>query len=88
MKFNIEDLKKKIIYRSKYRGSKEMDSLLGDFTKKFIDQLNYDDLITLSIFLDIDDENLYKFKSGLATSIKIENNKISNLFKNFKYNIL
>ena len=36
MTFNIEDLKKKIIYRSNYRGTKEMDSLLGAFTKKYI----------------------------------------------------
>ena len=27
---------KKIIYRSNYRGTKEMDNLLGEFTKKYI----------------------------------------------------
>ena len=35
MNINIQDLKKKIIYRSAYRGSKEMDSLLGSFSKKY-----------------------------------------------------
>ena len=87
MTFNIKDLKKKIIYRSVYRGSKEMDSLLGSFTKKIINQLNYEELIILSNFLEIDDENLYKFKNGLTTNVNIANNKISNLFKNFNYNI-
>ena len=33
---NIDELKKKIIYRSNYRGTKEMDNLLGAFTKKYI----------------------------------------------------
>ena len=36
MNINIQDLKKKIIYRSAYRGSKEMDSLLGSFSKKYV----------------------------------------------------
>ena len=31
------DLKKKIIYRSNYRGTKEMDKLLSSFVKKHID---------------------------------------------------
>ena len=37
MSSNIDELKKKIIYRSKYRGTKEMDKLLGKFVKKYID---------------------------------------------------
>ena len=41
MTLNIEKIKKKIIYRSNYRGTKEMDKLLGAFTKKYLDQLNY-----------------------------------------------
>ena len=38
MSINTEDLKKKIIYRSTYRGTKEMDVLLGSFTKKYINR--------------------------------------------------
>ena len=45
MTFNIDQLKKKIIYRSNYRGTKEMDKLLGAFTKKYINQLNLGDLV-------------------------------------------
>ena len=37
---NIDELKKKIIYRSNYRGTKEMDKLLGAFTKTYINELN------------------------------------------------
>ena len=39
MNADIEQIKKKIIYRSNYRGTKEMDKLLGAFTKKHINQL-------------------------------------------------
>ena len=36
MSFNIDELKKKIIYRSAYRGTKEMDTLLNSFVKKLL----------------------------------------------------
>ena len=85
MSLNIDQLKKKIIYRSNYRGTKEMDKLLGAFTNKYLNQLNYEDLNELIKLLEIDDNNLYNFYNGLNTSIKFEDNKINNLFKNFEY---
>ena len=85
MDFDIEKLKKKIIYRSNYRGTKEMDKLLGAFTKKQINKLSNDDLIDLEKLLDLDDDNLYSFYNSLNTNIKFKKNKINLLFKNFKY---
>ena len=85
MSFNIEELKKKIIYRSTYRGTKEMDALISSFTKKIINNLNVDELINLSNLLDIDDENLYKLNQGLPTTLNIKENKVSKLFKEFRY---
>ena len=85
MIINIENLKKKIIYRSTYRGTKEMDKLLSSFTKKYIDTLNSSELICLCDLLDLDDENLYKFNQGEETTIKVIDNKVSNLFKKFNY---
>ena len=85
MTINIDDLKKKIIYRSNYRGTKEMDKLLSTFTKKNIDNLNNEDLIDLEKLLNIDDKNLYNFYTGVQTDFEIESNKVNLLFKNFKY---
>jgi antitoxin CptB len=86
MDFNIEQLKKKIIYRSNYRGTKEMDKLLGAFTRKYIDKLDIKELNELEKLLNIDDNNLYNFYNGLKTEIIFKENKINSLFKNFKYN--
>ena len=83
----IDQLKKKIIYRSNYRGTKEMDKLLGAFTKKYIESLSLKDLTDLEKLLDIDDANLYKFFNGLQTDFKFEENNIIFLFKNFDYNL-
>ena len=85
MSFNIDELKKKIIYRSNYRGTKEMDKLLGKFVKKYINDLQEEDLIALDKFLNIDDTNLYNFYNGFDTEFEIEKTNISLLFKNFKY---
>ncbi len=82
---DIEQLKKKIIYRSNYRGTKEMDKLLGAFTKKYIDNLDFNELLDLEKLLELDDNNLYNFYNNLNTDIEIKNNKINSLFKNFKY---
>ena len=71
MSFNIDELKKKIIYRSSYRGSKEMDVLLSSFVQNIINKLNDEDLINLSNLLDIDDDNLYKYYQDLKTKINI-----------------
>ena len=82
---NIDELRKKIIYRSNYRGTKEMDKLLGAFTKSYINDLSVNDLIKLEKLLDIDDSNLYNFLNGLKTDVVIEKNNVTDLFKKFKY---
>ena len=85
MDYDIEQLKKKIIYRSNYRGTKEMDKILGAFTNKYIDELDTNDLLDLEKLIYIDDDNLYNFYNGLKTDIEIDENKINLLFKSFKY---
>ena len=85
MDINIEQLKKKIIYRSSYRGTKEMDKLLSAFTKKYIDKLNFEDLSDLEKLINIDDTNLYNFFNGMSTDFVFDENKINKLFRNFLY---
>jgi antitoxin CptB len=85
MIINIKDLKNKIIYRANYRGTKEMDKLLGSFTKKFIDQFNVEELKLLCDLLNFDDENLYKFNQGKNLTIDIKLNKVTEMFKNYNY---
>jgi antitoxin CptB len=86
MTFNIDQLKKKIIYRSNYRGTKEMDKLLRAFTKKYINILSVKDLSDLEKLLNIDDTNLYNYYNGIDCDFKLKENYINALFKNFNYN--
>tara|TARA_B100000678_G_C18183683_1_gene492224 strand:- start:41 stop:304 length:264 start_codon:yes stop_codon:yes gene_type:complete len=85
MSLDIDELKKKIIYRSSYRGTKEMDILLSSFVKDVINHLDNDELENLFNLLNIDDDNLYKFKQGIKTEVQINENKISKMFKDYIY---
>ena len=85
MNINIDQLKKKIIYRATYRGTKEMDKLLGAFVNRYIDDLSINNLMDLEKLLDIDDNNLYNFYNGIETDFNFNNNYINLLYKNFKY---
>ena len=63
MSQNKEDIKNKIIYRSSYRGTKEMDILMTSFVKSIINELDYNQLIQLDKFINLDDEILKSLKN-------------------------
>ena len=44
---NIDNLKKKILYRSMHRGTKEMDLLLSNFVKRHVNFLSESELYEL-----------------------------------------
>ena len=84
MMANKEILKKQIIYRSMHRGTKEMDLLLGNFVKKYVDKLNTDELKDLDRLLFVEDEVIYKWYFENNSNSIIPNTKVSTMLKNFK----
>ena len=84
MSEELEILKKKILYRASYRGTKEMDILLSSFTKKYINTLNVNQLNQLEAFLKYEDEIILNYYNLDIKEKNIENNEISKLFKNYK----
>ena len=81
---NFDLLKKKILYRSGHRGTKEMDLLLSNFVKKYINDFDVVELKQLEDLLNFDDDSLFKWYLNKKVEIKIPNNKVSKLLKNFK----
>tara|TARA_Y100000992_G_C21195629_1_gene457772 strand:- start:34 stop:297 length:264 start_codon:yes stop_codon:yes gene_type:complete len=86
MNNETDNLKKRLIYRSQYRGTKEMDKLIGSFVKSNIDKLSIIQLKELEKFLEIDDDTLYKFYNNEEIEINFSNFEILDLFRNFQYN--
>ena len=84
MNNKLEILKKKLIYRSGYRGTKEMDILLSAFVNKNINSLDENLLNELDNFLKFEDEVILNFYLHDLVEKKIEENIISKIFKNFK----
>ena len=81
---NIDNLKKKILYRSKHRGTKEMDLLLSNFVKKYVNFLNEIELYELETLLNIDDEVLYKWYLNNESTTLVPENSITKKLKEFK----
>ena len=80
----LEIFKKRLIYRATYRGTKEMDILLSSFVNKYINKLDEISLIELENFLDFEDEIILNFYNHNIVKKKIDENKISKLFKSHK----
>ncbi len=80
----IDSLKKKIKYRSEYRGIKEMDLLLSNFVNKYINTFSYNELINLYEILEKDDDIIFKWYSDKNINKSIPKNKVSDLLKKFK----
>ena len=81
---SIDQLRKKILYRSEYRGIKEMELLLNSFVKKHINNFSIVELKQLDNLINFDDDSLFKWYLNKKPEIKIPNNKVSKLLKNFK----
>ena len=84
MSNKLEILKKRLIYRASYRGTKEMDILLSTFVNKYIDSFDEALLSELEIFLNFEDEIILNYYNYDIIKKKIDENKIAKLFKNFK----
>ena len=84
MSNKLEILKKRLIYRASYRGTKEMDILLSTFVNKYIDSLDEALLSELENFLNFEDEIILNYYNYDIIKKKIDENKIAKIFKNFK----
>ena len=80
----LDAIKRKIKYRSQYRGIKEMDLLLGSFVKKYINIFDYDELLSLYEILEKDDDVIFKWYTAKKENINIPKNKVSDTLKKFK----
>ena len=81
MNSNKQNLINKIIYRSQYRGTKEMDIFVSSFVRSIIDSLSFDDLVDLDKLVNMDDEDISKISNN---EMNFVNKKILKLLIDFK----
>ena len=79
--YNIKKLKKKIIYRCSYTGTKETDLLYQKLIVNKIDTLSHNELYQLStLFNEVSDTDIFL----MLTNKKIPINSYNHLFKKLK----
>ena len=78
---NKQNLINKIIYRSQYRGTKEMDIFVSSFVKSIINSLSFDDLVDLDKLVNMNDEDIIKISKN---EMIFKNNKILKQLIDFK----
>lgn len=75
---------KKLIYRSKYTGTRETDLLLGHFAEKYLKNLNEDELLSYEKLLISGDPRIWRLSIDIEQSVDEKENIIVELIKNFK----
>ncbi|MDA9168854.1 MAG: succinate dehydrogenase assembly factor 2 [Pelagibacteraceae bacterium] len=78
---NIDILRKKLLFRSSHRGTKEMDILLGTFFKDNYDLLEEKELLEFKILLMITDKALSDWLIMGKNDPEIDNIEISKKLK-------
>ena len=86
MNLNKENLINKIIYRSQYRGTKEMDLFVSSFVKSVINTLEINELNDLNYIINLSDEDIIKISNKKNIKSKIKKGKVLDLLVNFNKN--
>ena len=61
---NIENKRKRLIFRSGHRGTKEMDLIMGSFANKYVPGFSEGELGLYENILQISDPDLYSWITG------------------------
>lgn len=61
---DIEVKQKKLLFRSKHRGFKEVDIILGGFAEKYINSMKADELAQYEQILEQPDNDIYDWYTG------------------------
>ncbi len=59
-----ENKRKRLIFRSDHRGTKEMDLILGSFAREHVPEFSEDELAQYDEILQENDPNLYNWLTG------------------------
>jgi len=77
--------RKKLLFRSWHRGTREADLLLGTFAERHLGAFDEGQLDRYEGLLEIDDAVLYDWIAGRATPPDANNSDVLRLLLNFRY---
>lgn len=77
----------RLIYRANYRGTKEMDMLIGTFAKQIVPTLNEAQLQEFEVFLNEEDPDLFRWYSDKTGVPEESMTSVMKLFLAFDYSV-
>jgi len=80
----MNNLIKKLLYRSNHRGTKEMDLLIGGFANENLKKLSTEELREFEILLNFTDKELSSWLVDNVKNVDLEKFSISGKIKEFK----
>ena len=80
----MNNLIKKLLYRSNHRGTIEMDLLIGGFANENLKKFTLEELNEFEILLNFTDKELSSWLVDNNSNKELENLSISKKIKNFK----
>ena len=81
---NRSNFIKKLIYRSKYTGTRETDILLGNFAENYINNLNNDELLAYQKLLDSGDPRIWRLSIDIEATNSEKEKLIIQMIKKYK----
>lgn len=77
--------RKRLLFRSRHRGSREMDLLLGRFAERHLPTFSQRQLDLFEELLEIGDPDLYAWLAGRTAPPAARMHDVMKLFLHFKY---
>ncbi len=79
----IEIRRKRLLFRSWHRGTKEADLILGRFAKRHLPEFDETDLALYELLLERNDPDIFDWVSGRAAIPPELDNRVTRLLVNF-----
>ena len=81
----LENKRRRLIFRSDHRGTKEMDLLLGSFAKKHVPSFTPDELSVFDEILKNNDPDLYNWITGKEPEDEAVKSEVFEMLKKHQY---
>lgn len=77
--------RKRVLFRSWHRGTREADLVLGSFADRYVDTFDESQLHAYELLLDEPDPDLWEWITGNQPPPRQHDNEVMMLLRNFSY---
>ena len=84
---SLETTRKRLLFRSWHRGTREMDLLLGRFAERNLPTFSKQQVERYAALLEHDDNDLYDWMAGREQPPAMFDHDVMKLLMNFKFSV-